>query len=77
MVLEISGQTKKDAQDPHSHFFRTIYVEADFRPDIKTAANKLKAFYGEEFDEKTVSIHELRDWDAEAMRKGGMPVFKI
>ena len=77
MVLQIRGRTEKDAQDPHSHFHQSVFVESDSVPDVKLARAKLKAYYGDDFDEKTIEIVEWRGWNAEAMRKDHLPVEKI
>ena len=72
MVIEISYQTKPDAEDPHTQILSTRYFECDEIPNRDAVIRKLTTI-GVDFDANTLSINPRDDKDADAMRDGGIP----
>jgi hypothetical protein len=54
-----------------------MFVESNAPPNAAAVTKALKNAIGDDFDPNTISIDEWRDWDADKMRKAGLPVQKI
>lgn len=77
MVYKITCQTKAEAADPYSRFTTSIFVESNTPPNIAAVTKALKATIGDDFDPSTICIDEWQEWDADKMRKAGLPVQRI
>lgn len=78
MIYEISYQTKQDAQDPHSHFRHSFYVESESKPNPNSTEIRelVRKRSGGDFAPETIRVDEELDLDPEKLRKNSV-VYKL
>lgn len=74
MIYEVSYQTKQDAQDSHSYFRHSFYVESESEPNpnSKEIRELVEKRSGGDFAPETIRVDEERDLDPEKLRKNSV-----
>jgi len=78
MLYEVSYQTKQDAQDSHSHFRHSFYVECEPKPspNSKKIRELVEKRSSGDFAPETILVDEECDLDPEKLRKNSL-VYKL
>jgi hypothetical protein len=58
MVYEVSYQSKRDAQNPHSKFTHSFFTESESEPDFERVLKAVNKYSGGDFAPATISIEE-------------------
>lgn len=74
MIYIVKYQTKRDADNPDSHFKKSIFAEHSTEPTPEMVRKLVHEDSGGDFGERSIEIEPLPECDEEEMRKQGMRV---
>jgi DNA-dependent RNA polymerase auxiliary subunit epsilon len=69
MVYEVSYQTKRDAQNPHSEFTHSFFIESESEPDLEKVVKAVEKYSRGDFSRETIKLEECPEVDATEMKK--------
>ena len=69
MVYEVSYQSKRDAQDPHSEFTQSFFLESKSEPDREKVVKAVEKYSRGDFGRQSIKIEERADLEATELKK--------
>jgi DNA-dependent RNA polymerase auxiliary subunit epsilon len=68
MVYEVSYQSKRDAQDPHSEFTQSFFIESESEPDQEKVVKAVEKYSRGDFARHSIKIEERPELEATELK---------
>jgi hypothetical protein len=69
MVYDVSFQTKLDAQDPHSKFIYSFFIESESAPDHERVVKAVEKYSNGDFAPDSVTVEQRADLEGTELEK--------